>query len=90
MMEYPALMYRCPGAYGRPGGTYSNMGVNSEDEAIAAIEAGWYETLPEAIEAHDKTPSPAMAALLEVTERDLNELRGDMPPDKTLRLPKKK
>lgn len=46
-------MYRCPGVYVRPGGTYSCLRVESEDEAIKAIEDGWYETLPEAIEAHD-------------------------------------
>jgi len=55
-MDFPRLMYRCPGAYGRPGGTYSAVAVIDEDGLLAKMEEGWYETLPEAIDAHDNPP----------------------------------
>ena len=86
-MGYPALVYRCPGASVRPGGTYSYLGVNSDDEAKAAIDAGWFATLPEAIEAHDNPPvdplpvaelapvddnAPIDRAELETMAKDLN------------------
>lgn len=59
-MIYPALVYRCPGAYARAGGSYACFGVNSDEEAIQALEDGWFETLPEAIAAHDNPKSSTL------------------------------
>lgn len=61
-MEFPMMVYRCPGPHARPGGTIDWAGVKNEDELIARMEAGWYETVPEAIAAHD-SPPPAVVTL---------------------------
>lgn len=46
---FPSLVYKCPGAHQRPGGTYAYMGVKDEAEHAAALADGWFATLPEAI-----------------------------------------
>lgn len=48
-MEFPALVYRCPGTNQRPGGTYNYLSVQDEQQHVAALAEGWFETLPEAI-----------------------------------------
>lgn len=62
-MEYPSLVYRCPGAHQRMGGTYAYLPVQDEDEHAKASADGWFDTLPEAIEAHDnpKAAEPVKA-----------------------------
>lgn len=47
--EYPALVYKDEGAHPRHGGTYDLKSIADDSELADAIEAGWYETLPEAI-----------------------------------------
>lgn len=49
-MDFPTLVYKCPGSHQRPGGTYSYKGVQDADEHAAALAGGWFATLPEAIE----------------------------------------
>jgi hypothetical protein len=48
-MEFPALVYRCPGTNQRPGGTYSYRQIADDDELTAALADGWFSTLPEAV-----------------------------------------
>ena len=48
-MEFPALVYRCPGTNQRPGGTYSYRQIANDDELADALADGWFATLPEAI-----------------------------------------
>lgn len=48
---FPSFVYRCPGNHQCNGGTYSYKPVNDYDELGEAIKSGWYETLPEAMEA---------------------------------------
>ena len=49
-MEFPVLVYRCPGTNQRPGGTYSYRQVNDDGELADALADGWFTTLPEAID----------------------------------------
>jgi len=49
-MEFPRLVYKCPGPYARQGGTYDHAVVNDANEHASQIGAGWFNTLPEAIE----------------------------------------
>ncbi len=49
-MEFPRLVYKCPGPHARQGGTYDHAVVNDADEHASQIGAGWFNTLPEAIE----------------------------------------
>lgn len=50
-MQYPALVYRCPGSQQRPRGTYDCVGVADEQEHLAALKDGWFSSMPDAIEA---------------------------------------
>jgi hypothetical protein len=59
-MEFPQLVYKCPGPYARQGGTYDHAVVNDADEYAAQIGAGWFNTLPEAIEG--KAPAQEVLA----------------------------
>lgn len=56
-MDFPRVVYIVPGPHPRHGGTYGQELVEDQDDFDAAIEAGFYATLPEAIEAHDN-PKP--------------------------------
>ncbi|MEY4761252.1 MAG: hypothetical protein RLZZ200_1108 [Pseudomonadota bacterium] len=49
MEKYQDMVYRCPGPYSRAGGTYDTKGVNSRAEHDAALNDGWFNTMPEAI-----------------------------------------
>ena len=55
---FPTLVYKCPGAHQRPGGTYAYKGVKDEAEHAAALADGWFATLPDAIAG----PAPAGSA----------------------------
>jgi len=47
--EFPTLVYRCPGSCARPGGTYGWLAVADRGRLDAALAAGWFLTLPEAV-----------------------------------------
>jgi hypothetical protein len=55
-MIFPSLVYRCPGPHQRAGGTYEHRQVSDEYELAAAIEVGWFATLPEAIAGKSAEP----------------------------------
>lgn len=48
-MDFPTLLYRCPGLHQCDGGSFSTLHVQSDKEAAAALRAGWCESLPEAM-----------------------------------------
>ena len=50
-MEYPRLVFICPGANKCNGGTYDHELVKDAAEHKAAISAGFSDTVTEAIEA---------------------------------------
>lgn len=62
-MQFPTLVYRCPGAHQRTGGTYGYLPVQDEEERDKALSGGWFNSLPEAIEAHDKPKAEPVAAV---------------------------
>lgn len=56
-MEFPTLVYRDKGDHQRPGGTYSYAKAEHEEQLKDLIEAGWFLSLPEAIQGyHDEEP----------------------------------
>jgi hypothetical protein len=52
-MEFPALVYRCPGPHFGPSGTtYESRGVEDELQLLEAISQGWLESLVLAVSDH--------------------------------------
>ncbi|MNN69754.1 hypothetical protein D3C81_1855660 [compost metagenome] len=50
MSDYPTLMFRCPGAhFAHNGQTYDWISVESKEQLIDRLEAGWSVTLLEAV-----------------------------------------
>ena len=49
-MEFPTIVYKVPGRYVRPYGTYDFAGVNNVEEFEAKIKEGWFPSFSEAIE----------------------------------------
>jgi len=49
-MSYPRFVFKNGGPLQRAGGSYGHLLVQDETEHAAAVKAGWFETLPEAIE----------------------------------------
>ena len=49
-VNFPCLVYRCPGEHQCPGGTYGFKQVKTYEELGDSLKDGWFETLPEAIE----------------------------------------
>lgn len=48
-MDFPTILYRCPGPYSRPGGTYATLPVADAQALAEAEQAGWMRTMPEAV-----------------------------------------
>jgi len=49
IVEFPRLVFKNHGPHSRQGGSYSSLLTQNKKEYEAALEAGWYSTLPEAI-----------------------------------------
>lgn len=52
--QFPALVYKGKGPHSRAGGTYDYAAANDQADLDAKLADGWFATLPEAIDAHDK------------------------------------
>jgi hypothetical protein len=52
--QFPTLVYKGHGPHSRAGGTYDYAAANDQEELDAKLADGWFATLPEAIDAHDK------------------------------------
>ena len=73
---FPALVYRCPGPHwGPPGTTYEAAPAADAEALAAALSAGWFATLPEAVEAFLRPSEPA----IESVHADEHEV-DDAPP----------
>lgn len=59
MSEFPTLVYRCPGACSRPGGTYGWLAARDAVQLDALLASGWFRTLPEAIACRAEASAPA-------------------------------
>ena|SRR3972149_3088119 len=52
--QFPTLVYKGHGPHSRAGGTYDYAAANDKEEFDTKLADGWFTTLPEAIDAHDK------------------------------------
>lgn len=52
--QFPTLVYKGHGSHSRAGGTYDYAAANDQADLEAKLADGWFATLPEAIDAHDK------------------------------------
>jgi len=59
----PRLVYRNKGPYQRPGGTFDHKLVSTEAEQADALDSGWFDTLPQALDANPDTAAPTRAEL---------------------------
>lgn len=50
--DFPKMVYRAPGPHDIHGHRLDFGTVNDADDLAAAKEAGWFETTPEAVDAH--------------------------------------
>lgn len=60
-MDLPNVLYRCPGQWSRPGGTYDYLGVETPEAHDKAIADGWHLTMPEAIDAYENKRDAVIA-----------------------------
>ena len=56
-MEFPRIVFKCPGDLPRQGGTFKVLQVADDASHADAVAYGWFSSLPEAIESHDN-PKP--------------------------------
>jgi hypothetical protein len=78
---FSEIVYRGYGPHQRKGGGFSTLGVRSEEELDAALKDGWYRTLPEAIEAHDKPKAIAISASESYVKNvQVNSVSDEAPP----------
>ncbi len=52
--QFPTLVYKGKGPHSRAGGTYDYTAANDQTDLDGKLADGWFATLPEAIDAHDK------------------------------------
>ena len=57
-MEFPRFVFKDHGPHQRPGGSYDHALVESQSEMDAALKAGRFATLPEALEAKPVIAAP--------------------------------
>lgn len=84
-MDYPNMLYRCPGAHQCLRGTFDYTGVNSDSQAAILLAAGWSETLPEAMAKKYGTPIEVAPSIIQQADLDrfkdeLEVLGDDEPP----------
>lgn len=61
-MEFPRIVFKCPGDLPRQGGTFKVLQVSDDVTHARAVADGWFSSLPEAIESHDN-PKLAVAVV---------------------------
>lgn len=66
-MIFPSLVYKDTGPHQRASGTFDYMLVDDLAEFNAALDAGWYASLPEAINPPEKTNSKPVARIVPKT-----------------------
>jgi hypothetical protein len=73
-MQFPALLYRCPGPNQCQGGSFSHVAAADQAEYDQRITDGWYATVPDAL----NPPKPAAVAVAPVEGEDMG-LTGLLP-----------
>jgi len=76
-MEFPTLVYKCPGNHQRPGGTFAYKGVEDAVQHEGALADGWFATLPEAIEGKPMPPDEPTANAAP-TRAELEQKAGEL------------
>lgn len=66
-MEFPRIVFKCPGDLPRQGGTFKILQVSDDVTHACAVADGWFSSLPEAIESHDN-PKPVVVDVAPVVE----------------------
>jgi hypothetical protein len=75
-MDFPTIVYRCPGDRpGPPGATYTSIGIADAEALDKALKSGWFVTLPEAVNAFLK---PKLAPVAPTPEPEPEPI--DAPP----------
>lgn len=72
-MQFPTILYKCPGDHQRPGGSYAYRAACDEDARALLIAEGWCDTLPEAIEAAKPKPVVVAPVVVEPPPPDDNQ-----------------
>lgn len=82
-MDLPTVLYRCPGQWSRPGGTYDYFGVETPEAYEAAIAEGWQLTMPAAIEAYESKRDAVIAEVKAevIAEASMIPSIADMRPE---------
>ena len=57
-MDFPLFVYLGFGPHQRPGGGYTFRVAKDQADLDAALDAGWFLSLPEAIAANDSGEAP--------------------------------
>jgi len=80
MTDFPTIVYRCPGPHaGFSGTTYDSMGVADAEALGHALKAGWFATMPEAVDAYLKPKLAPVAPEPEpVVEENAPPTRDEM------------
>jgi hypothetical protein len=59
MSVFPVMLYKSPGIHKKPGGgTYTYIGVQTQEEFNEKTDAGWFESSAEAIESAGDKATP--------------------------------
>lgn len=82
-MDFPGLVFRCPGAHIGPGrSTYDYAGVKTQEQLDAKLAEGWFATLGEAVEASfPKAPPVAPPVVRKAQEEPIPS--DDEPPTRS-------
>ncbi len=75
-MNFPAIVYKTPGPFGKPGKTYAYLGVADQEAFDAAIANGWKASKAEALAG--KAASKVVAEVKEAQEAQ--EALDDLSP----------
>jgi hypothetical protein len=62
-MEFPRIVFKCPGDLPRQGGTFKVLQVADDVSHADAVADGWFSSLPEAIESHGNPKPVAVVAV---------------------------
>ena len=59
MIEFPTILYKCPGIWSGNGYSFATRPANDREEFDAAVSDGWHPTVPLAVEAWRKPVAAA-------------------------------
>lgn len=78
-MEFPALVYRCPGPHFGPSGTtYESRGVEDELQLLEAISQGWRESLVLAVSDYQNEEEEQSEDYLPPTRDELEQKANEL------------